>query len=163
MSFYSRIPNNSRPLLWPHNLSQSWSGVPANGHIISIIGSLFSLVVVFSLSLLPSHSGPSHPQSLGQLLRLAFKASPAERPNVSIHADLSSVCTCVFVWMRVTKIDAARTIFTAIPETLIPVCHTKGAWELLLLCCIHKTDLTVLWLLWRAVQICSVIKALSLV
>lgn len=86
--------------------------------------------MVFSLSLLPSHSGPSHPQSLGQLLRLAFKASPAERPNVSIHTDLSSVCMCVFVCTRVTKIDAPRTIFTictALPETLTPVCHTKDA------------------------------------
>lgn len=100
MSFYSRIPNNSRPLLWPHSLSQSWSRVSAHGHIISIIGSLFSLVVVFSLSLMPSHSGTYHPQSLGQLLLLAFKATPAGRPNVSIHADLSSVyceCECLFV------------------------------------------------------------------
>lgn len=97
-SFYSRIPNNSRPLLWPHSLSQSWSRVSAHGHIISIIGSLFSLIVVFSLSLMPSHSGTYHPQSLGQLLLLAFKATPAGRPNVSIHAFppcTVNVCVCL--------------------------------------------------------------------
>lgn len=128
MSFYSRIPNNSRPLLWPHSVSHSWfkvSAVWAHGHIIFIISSLFSLIVVFSLSLMPSHSETYHPQSLGQLLRLAFKASPAERPNVSI----SSVCMCVFVCTCVMRINAACTIFSicaALPETSMPVCHTKG-------------------------------------